>query len=111
MGEKESLQDPTSDACWKLWQNMAERNTEAFFKLLSVWPDSSLRSWGDFHECIKRIGQLPGEGRTWEELHRELLTSVRGRLVFHPIRFLEDEDMSHPVKKLSAALVSETLFV
>merc|ERR1711975_139983 len=47
--EKESLQDPTSDACWKLWQNMAERNTEAFFKLLSVWPDSSLRSWGDFH--------------------------------------------------------------
>eukprot|EP00811_Abedinium_folium_P001745 NODE_115_length_3621_cov_6.327705.p1 GENE.NODE_115_length_3621_cov_6.327705~~NODE_115_length_3621_cov_6.327705.p1 ORF type:complete len:1029 (-),score=267.23 NODE_115_length_3621_cov_6.327705:533-3445(-) len=105
------LQEPWSRECWELWQNTARLNDIAFSSILHVWPHSLLQNWQDFNACVERKVGLPGPGKTWDGIIAELRAAgLRGRIVFHPIWFLCNEDLSLPAPRVTRSVVPVDFF-
>ncbi|KAF4654454.1 hypothetical protein FOL46_008714 [Perkinsus olseni] len=99
------LRDPTSDSCWKMWLETAERNIgilrEGFH---GVWPDSEIRNWKQFHEVLESRSNPGGKEK------QRVVDGLKGSRVFpYPLEFLCEEDMTSPAPT-SISLMPKEIF-
>ncbi|KAI0022330.1 phospholipase [Xylariomycetidae sp. FL0641] len=105
------VEDPLSEDFWRLWQDTAGTNTEAFSRAFHNVPNDHVRTWKDYKEFFSKHFVMPGEEESEEQLEegkvryghvvrdefpggvselKDCLSRIRGTLVFMPLDFLVD---------------------
>ncbi|XP_052810030.1 phospholipase D1-like isoform X3 [Mya arenaria] len=82
------LSDPVCDKFYKnVWLTQASINTTIYHKVFKCIPDDRIKSFSQ----IKEMAATPSLAETDKEAARQELKKVKGRIVFLPLYFLENE--------------------
>ncbi|KAL4928118.1 phospholipase D/nuclease [Aspergillus undulatus] len=107
--EDSLVSDPLSDEFLRYWDNTAQENTRAFWKVFAPVPDNTIKTWSQYETLYKKrftgldsfyIAQWGhvlkdsfSEGEQGAREVKEELSKIRGTLVEMPLQFLGEEDV------------------
>jgi len=103
--EYEFVSDPLSDKVWDMWTKNATVNTKIFRHLFRADPDDNIRTFEDYDRFLPRkyikAGHLHDPYIPLEIVRNEL-DKIKGHLVWHQLRFLENANMSEKGMQVNA---------
>ncbi|KAL2267401.1 hypothetical protein VTJ83DRAFT_4678 [Remersonia thermophila] len=91
------VEDPLSDELWDLWTKRATHNTLVFRQLFHADPDDHVKTFDDYNGFMPARGVPPGhifDRMIPAHEARKKLETIRGHLVWMPLRFLQDAPMA-----------------
>jgi len=99
------VEDPMSNELWETWTGQATRNTEIYRELFRTDPDDNIRTWQDYDKFCRKekvVGHLFEPERYGTKEVKEMLSEIKGHLVWMPLKFLEAQEMAEPGLQVNA---------
>ncbi|KAJ5662641.1 uncharacterized protein N7477_010257 [Penicillium maclennaniae] len=96
--ENDFVTDPLSDAVWKTWTEQASVNTETYRMLFRADPDNNIKAFEDYDNFRPRRSK---QGHLFDPYQsaadvRQMLDRIKGHLVWLPLDFLCNAEMTEP---------------
>ena len=92
------IMDPLSESFFRdVWLQTAAANTAIYRDLFRCTPDDNVANWDLYQQFLDTpFRSLPGHlaTRAPMQMVQAALDKIRGHLVFYPLRFLSDENLS-----------------
>ncbi|KAI9372639.1 hypothetical protein BJX61DRAFT_431411 [Aspergillus egyptiacus] len=97
--EDDFVKDPLKDELWTTWTEQANVNTDIYRQLFRTDPDNNIRTFEEYDKYRAEDGYKAGHlYDPFMPVHevRAKLDKIKGHLVWMPLDFLRDAEMSEP---------------
>ncbi|KAL7275374.1 hypothetical protein RUND412_001679 [Rhizina undulata] len=104
--------NPLDENLWDMWTQRATKNTEIFRELFHCDPDDSIRTWKDYDLFLPNNFKEFKRGHLLTDMPlrdvKAKLSEIKGHLVWMPLNFLCDEELSE--KGLAVNALTESMY-